>query len=121
MNTIQDNGRNFRDDDGKLYLTRCYACEPDHGRENYLPAVASGVCAWCGWHEMRKEQGHWVADSTAALVGWDTVMEEDFKPGVCRLSIRRDVGEEHEFRQVYVSTFVDSKGRDRFGQPHYGH
>lgn len=42
---------NFRDDNDKLFLVRCFACEPDHGRENYLPAVASGQCAWCGWIE----------------------------------------------------------------------
>lgn len=47
----QNRGANFRNKDGKLYLVRCYACEPDRGRENYLPAVASGQCAWCGWCE----------------------------------------------------------------------
>lgn len=33
---------------GKLYLVRCYKCDPVRGRENYLPAAASGKCAWCG-------------------------------------------------------------------------
>ena len=36
-------GRNYKSK-GKIYLIRCNKC----GRENYLPAVASGVCAWCG-------------------------------------------------------------------------
>jgi len=37
--------------DGKLYLVRCAACEPKYGRENWAVAVATGTCAWCGWHE----------------------------------------------------------------------
>jgi hypothetical protein len=47
--TIQDRPPNFREN-GKLYLVRCFSCgaEP-RGTENYLPAVASGTCAWCGW------------------------------------------------------------------------
>lgn len=28
-----------------IYLERC----PDCGRENYAPAVASGICSWCGY------------------------------------------------------------------------
>lgn len=32
--------------DGKFYLVRCFNCG---GTENYLPAVASGECAWCNW------------------------------------------------------------------------
>jgi hypothetical protein len=51
----QDKGENFRSEEGKLYLVRCYACEPKYGRENYMPAVASGQCAWCGWGEKRSE------------------------------------------------------------------
>jgi len=35
--------------DGRLYLIRCYNCNPKYGRENYGPVVASGNCAWCGW------------------------------------------------------------------------
>ena len=50
---------NFRSKDGKLFLVRCYNCVPVVGRENYLPAVASGQCAWCGWEE--KVESH--ADS----------------------------------------------------------
>jgi len=34
---------------GTLYLVRCYECDPEYGRENYAPAVATGQCAWCGW------------------------------------------------------------------------
>lgn len=43
------NGREigFRDEGGKLYLTRC----PDCGLENYAMCVASGQCVWCGWNE----------------------------------------------------------------------
>ena len=48
--TIQDRLPNFRLD-GRLCLVRCYACNPQHGRENYAPAVAIGQCAWCGWAE----------------------------------------------------------------------
>lgn len=29
----------------KHYLIRCPKC----GRENYLPAVATGICVWCGY------------------------------------------------------------------------
>ena len=35
----------FKGKDDKLYLVRCPFC----GRENYIPAVASGQCAWCGY------------------------------------------------------------------------
>lgn len=50
-NTIQDRPPNFRDENGKLYLVRCFACENERGTENYMPAVATGQCAWCGWKE----------------------------------------------------------------------
>jgi len=48
---LQNREPNFRGKDGKLYLVRCYLCEPKYGRENYLPIVATGQCAWCGWKE----------------------------------------------------------------------
>lgn len=48
-NTIQDRNPNFRDKDGKLYLVRCYNCDPESGKENYSLAVSSGFCNWCGW------------------------------------------------------------------------
>lgn len=51
MKTVQDRDGNFRNADGKLYLIRCYVCEPEYGRENFGPAVASGKCVWCGWPE----------------------------------------------------------------------
>jgi ribosomal protein L37E len=41
---------NFIGKDGNFYLVRCFNCG---GTENYLPAVASGVCAWCGWSKER--------------------------------------------------------------------
>lgn len=47
----QDRPPNFRNNDGQLYLKRCFACEPDCGRENWAMAVASGQCCWCGWTE----------------------------------------------------------------------
>lgn len=56
-NSIQDRGPNFRED-GKLYLLRCFKCEPNYGRENYMLAVASGQCAWCGWKEEEKPMTH---------------------------------------------------------------
>lgn len=46
----QDRRPNFRTD-GKLFLVRCFNCDPEAGRENWAPAVASGQCAWCGWKE----------------------------------------------------------------------
>jgi len=46
----QDRPPNFRKE-GKLYLVRCFKCEPEHGKENYMIAAATGTCAWCGWSE----------------------------------------------------------------------
>lgn len=45
---------NFRDNNGKLFLVRCFACRPEHGTENWAPVVATGQCAWCGWKESKK-------------------------------------------------------------------
>jgi len=45
---LQDYPPNFWDK-GKLYLVRCFICDSGRGKENYLSAVASGTCAWCGW------------------------------------------------------------------------
>jgi hypothetical protein len=42
---------NYRAENGKLYLVRCYACDAVDGKENFAGAVATGECAWCGWHE----------------------------------------------------------------------
>lgn len=36
---------NFIGDDGRIFLVRCPKCK----KENWAPAVASGVCAWCGY------------------------------------------------------------------------
>lgn len=47
----QERHPNFRNADGQLYLVRCFACEPERGRENYALAVPSGQCCWCGWRE----------------------------------------------------------------------
>lgn len=48
--TVNDRAPNWRKD-GRLYLKRCFACEPEFGRENWGIAVATGCCAWCGWDE----------------------------------------------------------------------
>lgn len=41
-----------------LYLVRCVACTDDpRGRENYLPAAATGICAWCGWGDSEVDNG----------------------------------------------------------------
>ena len=50
----QDRHPNFREGD-QLYLVRCFACDPVRGRENYIPAAATGKCAWCGWEESNHE------------------------------------------------------------------
>jgi hypothetical protein len=47
----QERAPNFRNDEGQLYLVRCFRCDPVHGRENWAINVASGVCTWCGWQE----------------------------------------------------------------------
>lgn len=56
MTTIQDRPPNLRTQDGRFYLIRCYACDVNHGRENYALAVASGQCCWCGWQEHADSQ-----------------------------------------------------------------
>lgn len=53
--SINDRPPNFRDDDGQLYLVRCFKCDAKRGLENYAPAVATGNCAWCGWNEQMEE------------------------------------------------------------------
>ena len=52
------NKANFIDEEGNLYLVRCMACHAELtelknqiGRENWAPAVANGICAWCGWSD----------------------------------------------------------------------
>jgi hypothetical protein len=50
--SAQERPPNFRDDDGRLYLVRCFNCSTtDDGRENWAMSVAAGQCAWCGWKE----------------------------------------------------------------------
>jgi hypothetical protein len=47
MFKLEDYQENFRDDKGKPFMVRCSCC----GLENHAMAVATGGCAWCGWHE----------------------------------------------------------------------
>jgi len=49
---------NFADADGRVYLVRCPECR----RENYIPAVAIGRCAWCGY-DANKDQHETEAES----------------------------------------------------------
>lgn len=48
---VQERPPNFRGPDGVLCIVRCFACEPERGRENWALAVAAGYCCWCGWTE----------------------------------------------------------------------
>lgn len=47
----QDRHPNFRGDNGKLYLVKCFICDPKYGLENYVIAVSMGQCYKCGWKE----------------------------------------------------------------------
>ena len=55
INMRQEEEPNFRDEQGELYLVRCYACDSENGRENYAMLVSSGTCAWCGWKDIDNE------------------------------------------------------------------
>lgn len=46
---LQERKPNFRSEEGKLFLVRCFICNPEEGKENWVGAVASGRCVWCGW------------------------------------------------------------------------
>ena len=52
MKTIQDQAPNFRDDEGDLFLVKCFVCK----RENYALNVALGICTWCGWKQEENKQ-----------------------------------------------------------------
>jgi len=41
----------FLGENDAVYLVRCTVCN----KENYLPAVATGVCVWCGGSPSEKE------------------------------------------------------------------
>ena len=45
---VNERKPNFTTAKGDFYLTRCFACEPARGRENWAMAVSSGQCAFCG-------------------------------------------------------------------------
>lgn len=42
----------FKTKDGQIYLVRCPKCK----MENWMPAVSSGTCCWCGFNA-NKEPG----------------------------------------------------------------
>lgn len=44
-------GYGYKDDDGKVCMINCFKC----GRENYIMAVSSGQCAWCGYDARSEE------------------------------------------------------------------
>lgn len=47
--TVNDRAPNFRDLTGRIYLLRCFSCEPVRGLENWELNVSLGVCYKCGW------------------------------------------------------------------------
>lgn len=51
---LEDCPVNFRSKTGKPYVVRCPKCK----QENWAPAVATGVCAMCGWdaNDTRKDE-----------------------------------------------------------------
>lgn len=53
--TVNDRPPNVRSEHGRFYLLRCFACDPQRGRENYAASVYSGVCAWCSWAAAQPE------------------------------------------------------------------
>lgn len=60
----QEQAPNFRHN-GQLHLVRCFVCQGARGRENYAAAIATGVCAWCGWKEDDRE--HRMAPETGEV------------------------------------------------------
>lgn len=52
---ISQKAPNFKADDGRWYLVRCYECNPERGTENYGAAVASGICYRCGYDINKKD------------------------------------------------------------------
>ena len=44
--------KNFTGKDGKFYMVRCPKCH----KENWLPAVATGQCAWCGYKKEKDKE-----------------------------------------------------------------
>lgn len=43
-------------ENGQFYLVRCFECGGAMGTENYIPLVASGQCAFCGWHPDKENE-----------------------------------------------------------------
>ena len=53
---VNDRYPNFYGQDGRLYLVRCFVCDPRRGVENWHVAVPAGVCAWCGWYLKKQKE-----------------------------------------------------------------
>ena len=45
---------NYRDKKGVVCVVRCPVCN----KENYAPAVALGICVWCGHNPTLEEELH---------------------------------------------------------------
>lgn len=43
MPTLND--KTYIDGEGKTCMIYCLKCK----KENYIPAVSTGICAWCGY------------------------------------------------------------------------
>lgn len=54
-NEIKPDPRNFRDENGKLFMIYCPKCK----LENYAPSVADGQCAWCGYKQEKQAREWW--------------------------------------------------------------
>ncbi len=52
-----DHNNNNPDRDTKTwYSLKCFKCESENGKENWMPAVATGACAWCGYNPTEDEK-----------------------------------------------------------------
>lgn len=44
-------GFSFKGDNQRWYLVRCHNCK----MENWAPAIATGICCWCGYDDNQRE------------------------------------------------------------------
>lgn len=50
--SLNKKGYGFLSKDGsRVFMQRCFQCD----RENYMPAVASGQCAWCEYQAKKED------------------------------------------------------------------